>query len=258
MCSPLETITRLGFAARGILYLLIGSLALRFGSSTDGAAALDYLASGGGLLLGVMALGFAGYGLLRLAEAVFDGEGEGADAKGLAARAGTALSGAVHLGLAFYAGRIALGGRGSSGSGAEEWAATALTLPGGPILLYVAAAVLASAAVLQLVFAFRSGFRKRLRADTPDWVVQLGRAGYAARGAVLLLIAWLVFRAGRTANPEAAGGMGEALGAVTGWPQFLIAAGLIFFGLFSFGEARYRVVADPRAHVRGRAGILRT
>ena len=60
--SRLETLTRAGFAARGIMYGLIGYLALKSGRTEDGAGVLEYLAGGSGrLLVGLMALGFFGF-----------------------------------------------------------------------------------------------------------------------------------------------------------------------------------------------------
>jgi hypothetical protein len=59
----LEMFTRIGFAARGLMYVVIGYLALRFGQAESGEGALATLAEGSGkLLLGIMALGFAAYG----------------------------------------------------------------------------------------------------------------------------------------------------------------------------------------------------
>jgi hypothetical protein len=95
-------LTRIGFASRGVMYLLIGYLALRTGRTEDGSGALGYLTSGAGkALLVLMALGFLAYALWRLSEALLDSEGHGSDAKGYAVRLGGAVSGLIHLGLGF-------------------------------------------------------------------------------------------------------------------------------------------------------------
>jgi hypothetical protein len=125
------TMTRVGFAARGIMYLLIGYLSLRVGRSEDGAGAMEYLDSGAGkLLLALMAVGFFAYAAWRLLEAWLDSEGHGSDGKGTAARLGGAASGIVHLALAFTAAKLA-SGSGGSGGGAEGGAAAALSFPAG-------------------------------------------------------------------------------------------------------------------------------
>jgi hypothetical protein len=132
----LEMLTRIGFAAQGIMYVVFVYLALRFGRSEDNAGALSYLAEGSGkFLLGVMALGFVAYGIWRLSAAVIDTEGHGAEPKGAAAHLGGGLSGLIHIGLALVAVRLALSKGGGGSGGAQDGAATALSLPGGTVLV---------------------------------------------------------------------------------------------------------------------------
>ena len=249
--SKFETLTRAGFAARGVMYILIGFLALKFGRTEGSGGALEYLGSGSGqALLVVMALGFLAYGLWRISEAVIDTEGHGDEAKGKAIRAAGLLSGLVHLGLALYALRLVLGGTGSSGSadGAEQGAATTLALPAGQTLLVVAAALLLAAGVYQFVKAAKLGFLRHLdqRASGEAWVQWSGRLGYAARGAVFLIVAYSLWNAARQDSAQQAGGTGEALGSLPPTMQALVAGGLALFGLFSLVEARYRRINDPR------------
>jgi hypothetical protein len=250
--SRMETATRAGFAARGIMYLLIAFLALWSGRSADGQEAMQLLDSGAGrLVLGVMAIGFAGYGIWRLAEAWIDSEGHGSGAKGLARRAGGVASGIVHLGLGLYAARLAMGRPGGT-SGAEDGAATTLSLPGGEVLLMVAAAGLLAAAASNLAKAVKADFLDYLdpRAARLPWVAWAGRAGHAARGVVFAITAWFCWRAAEAASAAQAGGIGEALAWLTGWPRLLVAAGLGLFGIFSLVEARYRRINDPQVLAR--------
>lgn len=246
----LETLTRLGFAARGIMYLLIGLLALQAGRAEDGAGALQHLNSGAGkLLLALMALGFAAYGLWRLADAALDNEGHGSDGKGVVMRMGGAASGLVHLGLALLAARLALGGEGGVGAGnsGRESAAAALSLPGGWTLLLLAAIGLLLVGAYQLVNAAKGSFLRRLdgRAAGAAWVRIAGRAGYAARGIVFLMMAYFFGRAGLEARAGEAGGMGAALDSMPQKVQLAVAFGLLLFGLFSFVEARHRRLRNP-------------
>lgn len=255
-----EAVTRVGFAARGIMYILIGFLALKFGRNEGSGGALEYLSSGAGrALLAAMALGFLAYGLWRISEAVIDTEGHGDEAKGKVVRAAGLLSGILHLGLALYALRLGLGGGGSGGStdGAEQGAATTLALPGGQTLLVIAAALLFGAGIYQFIKAVKLGFLRYLdrRASGEAWVQWSGRLGYAARGAVFLIIAYSLWTAARQDSAKQAGGTGEALGSLPPTMQALIAAGLALFGLFSLVEARYRRINDPRVleRLRGSA-----
>jgi hypothetical protein len=251
--GAMETMTRFGFAARGIMYVLIGYLALRSGRTEDGAGAMAFLQGGAGkLVLAAMALGFLGYGIWRLSEAAVDTAGHGQDAKGLAIRAGGAVSGIVHFFLAYIASRLALGNGGGEGGGTQEGAATALGLPGGQIVLALVAAGLAAVGIYQLVKAAKAGFTKTLdpEASRRPWVVWLGRVGYAARGFVFLIMGWFFFAAARDDQASEAGGIAEVLDSLPSTVQLLVAAGLLLFGCFSLVEARYRRINDPAVLAR--------
>lgn len=253
-----EIATRVGFAARGLIYVLIGWLALRSGRAEDGSGILDYLAGGGGwLLLAVMAAGLFAYGLWRLLDAWLDLEGRGSDGKAAARRAGAAVSGLAHLGLGAAAALHALGSAGrGGGSQAESGAETALALPGGGIILILAAAALFATGLVQLGKAWSLSFMRPLGGggEARRWLCLLGRAGFAARGTVFLIIAWFFWRAGREASSAQAGGVAEALRALPSSLQMVVAAGLLLFGLFSFAEAWFRRIPD--AHVGQRLGNL--
>lgn len=251
--GKMEALTRAGFAARGVMYVLIGFLALRSGRTEDGAGAMRFLEGGLGTpLLLAMALGFLGYGLWRLSEAAIDSEGHGSGPKGMAIRAGGAASGLVHLALAFIAAKLALGDGGGGSGGAREGAAAALDLPGGWLLMAALAAALAAVGAYQLVKALKAEFLRTLEsgAASRSWVLWLGRAGYAARGIVFLVMAWFFWKSAMEARASEAGGMGEALGSLPGDIRTAVALGLLLFGLFSFVEARYRRIRDPRVAER--------
>jgi hypothetical protein len=248
-------LTRIGFAARGLLYLIVGYLALQLGRAEDAGGALDYIADeAGGLVLGALALGFVAYGIWRVADAIFDTQGKGRDAKGIAGRLAGALSGLIHLGLAFTAAKLALGGGsgGDSSESAESGAAAAMSLPGGDILLYAVAAILAVAGAAQLGIAFTRRFCKHLAPEARErwWVIAAGLGGHAARGAIFLAAAWLVLNATLHHRAEEAGALGDALLSMPDWLRAAVAAGLCLFGLYSLIEARYRIIPDP--HVKDR------
>jgi hypothetical protein len=141
--SRLTSLTRIGFATRGLLYIVIAILILRTGRAEDPSGALEYLGRGGGqLLLGVMAAGLVAYGIWRLADAAFDIERHGSDRKGWLERAGAGVSGIVHLFLAWQAVRLMRGAALSGGDGTQQGAEMALQLPGGWALVMVGAVVL--------------------------------------------------------------------------------------------------------------------
>ncbi len=241
-----ELVTRVGFAARGIMYVLIGWLALKGGRMEDGAGILSYLDSGGGrLVLAAMAPGFLFYGLWRAADAWFDSQGNGDDLKGLVVRGGGAVSALVHLGLAWFALDEALEGPGSEGGGresSEAGARAALDLPGGWLMLVAAAVLLFGTGLFQIARAWTLGFMKNLKAAPSGhgWLCWLGRGGFLARGIIFAMMGLLLLRAGLQERSSAAGGPAEALSSLPSGLQAAVAGGLLLFGLFSFAEAKYR------------------
>lgn len=251
--NKMEKLTRLGFAARGLMYMLVGFLAAWWGRAEDASGALEHLNGGTGKpVLLVMSVGFAAYALWRLLGAAMDSEGHGSDRKGVFVRLGGAGSGIVYFGFAYSAARLALGaggGHGGSGERARDGAAMALSLPGGQALLMVAAVALLLGGGYQIVKAARGKFFRHLeaRAAHAPWVQVTGRGGYAARGIVFLVVAYLLGLAALHHSPGAAGGMHEALASLPRAPRFIVGAGLLLFGLFSLVEARYRRIGNPSA-----------
>lgn len=247
--KAIELLTRVGFAARGIMYILIGYLALRLGRTEDGAGALEWMSSGGGrFVLIAMAIGFLAYAVWRLSEAAIDSEGRGNDAKGIAVRLGGAVSGVIHLSLAWLAVRLGMFGTAQRGDTAEQGASTALALPGGEAALVLAAIVLLATGAVQLVKAIKLGFLDYIDpavAQKP-WIAWLGRAGYLARGTVFGVIAISLWQASRQSRAAAAGGMDKAMDMMPADLQVLVAAGLLMFGIFSLVEARFRRITDPQ------------
>ncbi|KTT74656.1 DUF1206 domain-containing protein [Sphingomonas endophytica] len=244
--ARLTTLTRVGFATRGLLYMVIAMLILRTGRAEDPSGAIAYLGRGGGqVLLGVIAAGLVAYGIWRLADAVLDIERHGTDRKGVMERLGAGVSGAIHLLLASQAVQL-MRGAALSGDGTREGAQTAMRLPGGWALVLAGAAVLAVLGAVQLAKALKGSFLRYLDPSIAhrSWVQWSGRAGYAARGLVFLISGYLLARAGIEEQASQAGGMARVLAWLTSPFDVIVGAGLLAFGLFSLVEARYRRLHD--------------
>jgi hypothetical protein len=230
-----EAMARLGFAGRGLLYLLIGGLALFARRRTDPAGLIEMLPqrTGGTIILLLLAIGMLSYGLWRLIETGLDLDGHGKSLKGRAVRLGQLLSGLLHVGLGLLATSLLF--RGSSGGGggdaSQSAAGTALGLPMGQAL----------------VAAWRGGFLHRLRPEAANrpWVIWAGRIGYATRGLIFLFVAAFFWSAAKTGDAGEAGGFRDALGALGPRELMIVAGGLILFGLFSMVEALYARIASP-------------
>lgn len=243
--SKFKLFTRVGFAARGTLYVLIAFLLLKTGRTEDLNGALEYVGSGNGaFLLILMAAGMATYALWRLSDAAFGIENGGHDTKAYRKRAVAGVIGGIYLYLAYKAVRIFNGEQ--SGSGTEQQADKVLDLPGGALMLYVAAIVMLIAGLSQFQTAFKCGFMRRLdpKAHQP-WVKWFGRLGYSARGVIFIAIAYLIARAASSQSGSKAGGMEQALDTLSGPLLYAVGAGLMLFGAFSLVEARYRRLHEP-------------
>jgi hypothetical protein len=167
------------------------------------------------------------------------------------------VSGVIHLGLSFTAAGLAFsqGSGGEGGDGAQQGAASALSFPGGGVALTLAAIALILTGFYQLVKAARGDFLRHLdqQAASQAWVIWAGRAGYAARGIVFLIMGWFLWQAARSSDASEAADMGAALDTLPSTLQMAVAAGLLLFGIFSIVEAIYRRINDPQVIERLRA-----
>lgn len=255
-----ETLTRLGFAARGALYLLVAWLAVSAGRNASNADAMRSLADGGAsrIVLGLIALGLLAYGAWRCLEAIEDLEGAGRGAKGAMVRAGHGLSGVAHLMLGVLAAALSLGlAGGGGGDGADKATGWVMDLPGGAWLVRLLAAGFVLGGLGEAWNAWRLKFLEQLepQAARRPWVRWVGRLGYVARGVVFLIVGLLLWRAAGAHDPGAAGDTGEALGTLSGGLRLAVALGLGLFGVFSLVQARYRRITNPETVRRlGRSG----
>ena len=239
------TLTRAGFATRGLLYIVIAIFVITTGRAEDPAGALQYLGQGGGrAVLLLMAAGLIGYGLWRLTDAILNIEGHDDDHSGLGKRLGAGASGVIHLLLAWQAIKLSRGSTAEGSSSTQEQAQSVLAIPGGATMLAVVGLVLLAVGAFQLVKAVKATYLKHLElkiANQP-WAKWSGRLGYTARGVVFMITGFFFISAGLSEQASEAGGMADALRWLTSPWDMVVAAGLLAFGLFSLIEARYRVI----------------
>lgn len=250
----LELLARAGFAASGILHLLVGAIAIRlaFGGTgnADFSGAVAELATqpAGPFLLWASFAACAGLALWQVSDAIFDYNRLPTKEKaGKKAKAGAQAL--VFTGLALTLMSFALG----TGSGADnQKSATDLTLtlmkaPGGVALLVLLGAAIAVTGVIYGIRGLRKSFEKHLvmPAAPParTAVTVLGVAGYVAKGTVLLLTGLLIAVATLQAHPEDSTGLDGGLRALRDQPfgVYLLAAvgaGLICYGVFMMVRAK--------------------
>lgn len=250
----LELWARLGYSARGFVYLLLGWVALTTGRSlsTDDAVAEIERLPLAPLLLMVLAAGLFGYALFKLYSAAIDLDHKGDDAKGRVARVGSALAGLAYIGLGWFALKVLLGdngdsvaGRAGGSSGIEQDAAAGVAeAPGGNLLLIVGAAIVIGIAIGQFVIAWKASFMAEMP-RCPSFARPVGRLGHAARALVIGMVSWFLLRA--ALSGERVRNFGDALALLRAehdWLFVAVAAGLMAFGFTSLMMARYRRIED--------------
>ncbi|MDQ3255810.1 MAG: DUF1206 domain-containing protein [Acidobacteriota bacterium] len=256
-----ERLARFGYAAKGAVYCVIGVLAVMaaFGAGgglTDSRGAMETILaqSFGKVLLGIVAVGLIGYALWRFVQAGIDAENKGTSAKGIAVRIGYAISGLIHCGLALTAAKLVFGaGGGGGGNGSQDWTAQVLAQDYGRWLVGAVGAIIVGVGVSQFYKAYSAKFRDKLNggemsAAEQRWATRSGKLGFAARGLVFVLIGFFIVQAAWTYDASKVQGVGGALAALAGGPfgwlvLFIVATGLVAYGVFMFVQARYRRIS---------------
>ncbi|MBU2962984.1 DUF1206 domain-containing protein [Citreicella sp. C3M06] len=246
-------VMRAGYAARGAVYIIVGGLSLSaaiYGGQAQGTTdALSTLRDEpwGIALLWAIAIGMMAYMVWRLIDAAMDLECEGSDAKGLAARAGQAITGLIHGAIGASLAATAMGA-GSQGGGAQTATQKLMAMPWGPYLVMVVGIVTIGAGFYYGYKGIAETYKADIRVtDLTQKLNPAMKAGFIAEGVVVAIIGGLIFFAGLNHNPGDAGGVGEALSTLRAAPygailMGVIAAGLVGFGIENLVEARYRIV----------------
>jgi hypothetical protein len=257
-----ERLARLGYASVGVVYAVMGVLAMAAGlgqrrSSTDQHDVLMTILEQpfGHVLLAILALGLLGYALWRFVAGFNDSERRGRDAKGLALRAGSIFRGIFYTGFAIEVVRLALRhGGGNSGGGdakAKHWTATLMDKPFGRWIVGIAGLVVVGYGIYQVANAWRAKLSKQLRLDPMQAsmrrrIICISRFGIGARGVVFLTVgASLVIAAWRH-DPGQARGTAGALRMLAdpfgGLLLVPIGLGLAAYGIYGWINARYRII----------------
>ncbi len=256
----IEYLARLGYAAKGLVYIIIGFLAIKTGMGTgtqveDSGGALETLVNEpfGKSMLIIAGIGLMGYAFWRLIQAVKDPEHEGTSTKGIMKRAGYAISAFLHGGLALQAFRLTAGGSDKSGdTSAQDWTARLMAQPFGRYLIIAVGVGIMIWAVREFIAAYHARFMKKIEQPdvnpkTLDIIRTIGRVGYAARGLVSLIIGFFLMTAGFKSDSSKAKGLSGALESLLQqpygpWLLALVGLGLLAYGVFQLVNARYRII----------------
>jgi hypothetical protein len=255
--SPaVRALARAGLVARGVIYILIGWVAIlvAVGQSSreaDQEGALQLLAGKpyGIVSLWLLAIGFVGYALWRFSEAAFGVTGEG---NGAGPRLKSLLRGLIYAGFAYLTFQVISGAHSNEATKQQDVTASVMHHAGGRWLVGIVGLIVVIAGVALIAQGIRRRFMRYLATSqmsprTRRVVEWLGVIGTVARGVVFALAGILVIDAAVTYSPSKAGGVDRALLTLRDQPfgEFLLglaAAGLIIFGIYGLCEARWRRV----------------
>lgn len=243
-----EPVGRVGLATQGVLYAVVGLLALQIadGHTTDRAdqhGVIDTLVAQtfGHVLLLVLTIGLALHCAWRLLLSYRGDPGED-DAKEWVKRAGHFGRALIYAGLTIAAARVLIEAKRHAGDEHRVAASKALEWPGGQLLLTVVGVVMIGTGLWHASKLVTRSFVDHVDLDSrhdaeKKVITALGSIGYLARGVVYGLVGWFFVQAAIERDPNESGGLDNALrrlAASENGPNMLrlLAAGLFIFGVY--------------------------
>jgi Domain of Unknown Function (DUF1206) len=259
--DSLEHLARIGLIAYGLVHVLIGWLAFQLawfgggGESADQSGALSTLAESplGGPLLWVLGLGLFALALWQAAELLRWRHGWTASGdlrkKALVRSAKAVVKAVVYVALGVLALQVANGNNRSSEESTDQAAEGVIGLPGGRFLVGIGGLVVLAVAVYFIHKGLTKGYMKAIDTSSASaaqrrWIERAGLVGYPGKGMALLVVGGLLLWAAISYDADKAAGLDGALRTVQdaplgSWLLTLIAVGLVAFGVFCFGRARF-------------------
>jgi Domain of Unknown Function (DUF1206) len=255
--SPaMHVLARAGLTARGVIYILLGWVAIlvavgHSAREADQEGALQLLAGKpyGLVSLWLLGIGFVAYALWRFSEAAFGVAGEG---NGAGPRLKSLGRGIVYAALAYLTFQVIAGVHSNEATKQQDATASVMHHAGGRWLVGIVGLIIVIAGVALIAQGLRRKFMRQLETSRMtrrerrivEW---LGVIGTTARGVVFALAGVLVIDAAVTYSPSKARGVDGALNALRNQPfgEFLLllaALGLLIFGIYGLCEARWRRV----------------
>src|SRR4051794_30550837 len=239
---------RAGLVARGVVYAIIGLLALKLalgdgGKATNQQGALHTIAQQpfGKLLLILVAVGLFGYALWRLVRAAIGHGPEGSD--DTKERVAGVVSGLAYAALCVTAIKILIGSGGGGGASSHPDKTTGgiLDWPGGVVIVAVAGLIIAGVGLEQGYKGIKRKFLEKSKTEEMgprmrQAFTAVGVFGHLARMVVFVMIGYFLVKAALDYDPDKAVGLDGALATLgqSSYGPFLlgvVAAGLIGFAL---------------------------
>ncbi|WP_036487587.1 DUF1206 domain-containing protein [Myxosarcina sp. GI1] len=246
-----------GYVAKGILYFLIGVLAIRAAFMTGKEAVGTYntlVTLGqqpwGGVFLCFLGVGLMGYVLRRFLQAVLDpGYSDSSNLKRILHRLGYIMSGFSYAGIAYSALDVYLE-LGEQDDKIEDVVKELFMQPFGKWLVFLGGIFVVGIGLSYMYGAYTgsyiSDFRSRELWDSfEEWAIATGKVGVASRGVAFVLTGSFLIQAVVWTDIDLAGGLENAFQIVSlqplGWLWLgLIGMGFVAYGLYLFVSVRYR------------------
>jgi hypothetical protein len=244
----LELLERLGYVVRGVLYIVMGVLALRIALAKPDGQAVSLTGSVvflignqfGKLLLLVIVVGLAAYSVWGLVRAIFDPLHRGSDPSGYIARLGFLSSAVTYAAISLFGVKILMGSGGGSTDSTRQWISSVLAHPEGGWMTTLIGLIVLGIGVGQFVEAYKAAFTRDLKGaemgETARSVVTLlGRFGMFARGVIFAVVGWFITQAGLHHDPGKVQGFDGALLYLVSQPFGNLVLGIVAFGVMALG-----------------------
>ena len=255
-----RALSRVGFIAKGFLFLVIGISAillaagLQGGRITDPVGAMASIAQypAGKFLLTILFIGALGHGMWNILRGIADVDNVGKGIKGIIARSASVGVGIFYFLMAATAFNIVLTYSVSQENGrAEETVAWIfLSIPLGALVILIIALGFWGAAVHECYSGFSGKFQEnyktwKLTPAMERFAMVLGVISFTTRAFLYVLVGYFFFLAANLNDPSQAQGMDGALlslaksryGSIL---LFVSGFGLFCHGVLAFFEEKYR------------------
>lgn len=263
----LVALARVGWFAKGVVYVLLGLLAVPIGwrgltgdagaddeASQVGAVARVAESSAGTAALWAVGIGLLLYVLWRVVSILLPSDGS---AKAWATRGGYAVSAVMYSILAWTAISLArgeLGAATSEESKVDRITSDLMADTWGRWLVGAVGLILIAVGIVFFVRGVSAAFRDELEPGGvgpigEQTLITLGRVGWAGRGVVLTVIGWFLMQAAVDFRPDEAVGFDGALRKMTestlgALLAVVVAVALGIYGLFC-------ILAAPKVRLKG-------
>lgn len=256
----IERLARFGYAAKGIVYILVGLLAFQAafnwgGKVTGSKGAFQTIASQpfGNIMLFLVTVGLLGYVVWRFVQAATDPEHNDEGFGALARRLSYVASGIIYGSLAFFAFKIVFTSTSSSGSSSNQRTATLLAQPFGQWLVGTVGVAVIAYGFYCFYRAIATKFRSKLKLsqmsiETEKWTTRIARFGLSAKGIVSVITGYFFIQAAKASDPSQARTTEGALQSIQqqpygAWLIGIVALGLLAYGIHLMIQARYRRIS---------------